>query len=437
MIRSLFFYQSTGDIFLEKHYQGEVSRSVCDSFTKALQQGQVPEKVPCVFSGPKHYLFVVHRCSIFFVAVGEKDCPPLAVYSFIHKFIDIFEDYFSKVSAELILKNIVIVYELLEEMVDFGYPLCTENNMLKELVQPPSIVRNAVKHVVNLTNISSETTSTAHSNEFIPWRKKKVWHTSNDVYVDIIETLDCIIDRNNTPIVSEVRGEIIVKSVLSGVPDLLMSFDNWRVFQDISFHPCVRVRKWENDKVLSFIPPDGKFKLASYRYNDWEHQCPIQVQSSIHYNSKPSTSSSSSSSASSSNSNAVASIDINITRKHNHGDKHVENTALIIPLPLDVATLNLQAGPGSYTYDPIRKEIKWDIGKISFSKMASLKGSIVFQSADLDENVSKNLIVKFKMPGQVFSGARVSRLELLSEKYKPFKGIKYTSQSGLFEIRYS
>ena len=32
-------------------------------------------------------------------------------------------------------------------------------------------------------------------------------------------------------------------------------------------HPCVRLSRYERDRVMSFVPPDGKFKLASYSVN--------------------------------------------------------------------------------------------------------------------------------------------------------------------------
>ena len=51
---------------------------------------------------------------------------------------------------------------------------------------------------------------------------------------------------------------------LSGTPDLSLSFYDARIFDDVSFHPCVRYRKWELEKILSFIPPDGNFRLMSY-----------------------------------------------------------------------------------------------------------------------------------------------------------------------------
>ena len=37
--------------------------------------------------------------------------------------------------------------QLLEEMLDNGYPLTTESNILKELIKPPSIVRNVVSTI--------------------------------------------------------------------------------------------------------------------------------------------------------------------------------------------------------------------------------------------------------------------------------------------------
>lgn len=51
------------------------------------------------------------------------------------------------------------------------------------------------------------------------------------------------------------------------MPDLTMTFANPRILDDVSFHPCVRFRRWENERLLSFIPPDGNFRLISYNIN--------------------------------------------------------------------------------------------------------------------------------------------------------------------------
>lgn len=41
----------------------------------------------------------------------------------------------------------MVVYEVLEEMLDNGFPLATESNILKELIKPPTILRTVVNTI--------------------------------------------------------------------------------------------------------------------------------------------------------------------------------------------------------------------------------------------------------------------------------------------------
>ena len=63
----------------------------------------------------------------------------------------------------------------------------------------------------------------------------------------------------------EISGEIQVQCKLSGMPDLSLTFTNPHILDDVSFHPCVRYNRYEQHKVVSFVPPDGQFKLMNYR----------------------------------------------------------------------------------------------------------------------------------------------------------------------------
>lgn len=47
----------------------------------------------------------------------------------------------------MIKDNVVVVYEVLEEMLDNGFPLATESNILKELIKPPTILRTVVNTI--------------------------------------------------------------------------------------------------------------------------------------------------------------------------------------------------------------------------------------------------------------------------------------------------
>lgn len=42
----------------------------------------------------------------------------------------------------------------------------------------------------------------------------------------------------------------------------------WQVIDDCSFHPCVRYGRFEKERVVSFVPPDGHFELMRYRVRD-------------------------------------------------------------------------------------------------------------------------------------------------------------------------
>ena len=35
--------------------------------------------------------------------------------------------------------------------------------------------------------------------------------------------------------------------------------------EDVKFHQCVRLSRFETDRTISFVPPDGEFELMSYR----------------------------------------------------------------------------------------------------------------------------------------------------------------------------
>lgn len=64
------------------------------------------------------------------------------------------QDYFGECSEGVIKDNVVTVYELLEEMLDNGFPLATESNVLKEMIRPPTILRSVVNTLTGKTEVT-------------------------------------------------------------------------------------------------------------------------------------------------------------------------------------------------------------------------------------------------------------------------------------------
>lgn len=68
------------------------------------------------------------------LAVTRKNTNATSIMLFLHRLTEVFADYFKELEEESIRDNFVIVYELMDEMMDFGYPQTTETKILQEYV---------------------------------------------------------------------------------------------------------------------------------------------------------------------------------------------------------------------------------------------------------------------------------------------------------------
>ncbi|PIO07046.1 hypothetical protein AB205_0206850, partial [Aquarana catesbeiana] len=405
MIHSLFLINPSGDIFLEKHWKSVVSRSVCDYFFEAQERASDPENVPPIIQTPHHYLLSVYRHSIFFVAVIQTEVPPLFAIEFLHRVVDTFQE------------NVVVVYEVLEEMLDNGFPLATESNILKELIKPPTILRSVVNTITGSSNVGDQLPTGQLS--VVPWRRTGVKYTNNEAYFDVIEEIDAIIDKSGCTVTAEIQGVIDACVKLSGMPDLTLSFMNPRLLDDVSFHPCVRFKRWESERILSFIPPDGNFRLLSYHVSAQNLVAiPVYVKHAISFREGTSS----------------GRFEVTLGPKQSMG-KTVEGVTLTGQMPKGVLNMTLTSSQGTYVFDPVTKLLSWDVGKINPQKLPSLKGTMILQAgcSKPDENPTLNLNLKIQQ--LAISGLKVNRLDMYGEKYKPFKGIKYMTKAGKFQVR--
>ncbi|RXN30797.1 AP-3 complex subunit mu-2 [Labeo rohita] len=429
MIHSLFLVNASGDIFLEKHWKSVVSRSVCDYFFEALERATEPENVPPVIPTPHHYLINVLRHRIYFVAVIQSEVPPLFVIEFLHRVVDTFQDYFGVCTEAAIKDNVVVVYELLEEMLDNGFPLATESNILKELIKPPTILRTVVNTITGSTNVGEQLPTGQLS--VVPWRRTGVKYTNNEAYFDVVEEIDAIIDKSGSTITAEIQGVIDACVKLTGMPDLTLSFMNPRLLDDVSFHPCVRFKRWEAERILSFIPPDGNFRLLSYHVSSQNLVAiPVYVKHNISFREGSSQ----------------GRFELTLGPKQTMG-KAVESVLVSSQLPRGVLNANLNPSQGTYTFDPVTKLhinvatncywqlLSWDVGKINPQKLPSLKGSMSLQAGASKPDENPTINIQFKIQQLAISGLKVNRLDMYGEKYKPFKGIKYMTKAGKFQVR--
>jgi AP-1 complex subunit mu len=119
---------------------------------------------------------------------------------------------------------------------------------------------------------------TAASN-VVSWRTDGIKHNKNEIYLDVVEKLNILVSNNGTVLRSEIIGAIKMRSSLSGMPELKLGLNDKTLFEltgkqsrnklieleDVKFHQCVRLNKFDTERLITFIPPDGEFELMSYR----------------------------------------------------------------------------------------------------------------------------------------------------------------------------
>lgn len=66
------------------------------------------------------------------LAVTKKNSNIALILVFLYKLVNVFKDYFGEIEEESIRDNFVVVYELLDETMDFGFPQTCESKILRE-----------------------------------------------------------------------------------------------------------------------------------------------------------------------------------------------------------------------------------------------------------------------------------------------------------------
>ncbi|EDQ91331.1 uncharacterized protein MONBRDRAFT_31560 [Monosiga brevicollis MX1] len=411
MIVSIFILQPTGDVLVEKHNRSPLPRNVLDPLQEALLHADALEDVPPIIPGGRHYLINIIKHNMVFVAVVTSETPPLTVTEIMHAIVNVFEDYFGTINDRVVHREAVMIYQLLEEMNDNGFPLTMELNVLQEMIMKPTMLNRAQNAVGRRQRLSDTLPSGQLTSTH--WRKAHARYPTNECFVDIEEEVDAIIGKSGTPIASSVTGTINCRCYLSGFPDLTLSFQNARFFDDVALHPCVRIAKWTSERIMSFVPPDGKFVLAQYFVHSLS-QLPITVRANINYSKTGS---------------GRIEIDLHSARP----DQVVEGLQIQIRFPKAVSSASADAAEGHCSFQEMTKTLRWELKRLPESGSISLRGQVTLGVSEAIPDGTPPVQVKFKTTGYTASGLKVNRLDIYRETYKAFKGVKYITSAGDFQ----
>lgn len=410
MLQCIFLLSDSGEVILEKQLTGHrVDRSICNWF---WDQPHSFKQQP-VIASPTHYLFQVFRDGITFLACTQVEMPPLMAIEFLCRVADVINDYLGGLNEDSIKDNFVIVYELLDEMIDNGFPLTTEPNILQEMIAPPNIVSKVLSVVTgNSSNVSDTLPGSTAS--CVPWRTADPKYANNEVYVDLVEQMDATINRDGTLVKCEINGEVQVNSHITGLPDLTLSFANPSILDDVRFHPCVRFRPWESNQILSFVPPDGQFKLMNYRVRKLK-STPIYVKPQL------------------TSDGGTCHLNVMVGMRNDPG-KTVDSVNVQFQLPPCILSADLTSTHGTVNILS-NKTCTWSIGRIPKDKAPSMSGTLVLETGMERLHVFPTFQVAFRIMGVALSGLQIDKLDLKTVPYRFYKGFRALTRAGEFEVR--
>jgi len=419
VLSAIYILDMKGKVLISRNYRGDVENSVIDKFI-----GLVSEKdedgslTPLICTQDCTYAFIKHS-NLYVVATTKKNSNIAMIFVLLHKICTVMEEYFKDVEEESIRDNFVIVYELMDELVDFGYPQTTDGKIFQEYItqeghkleiapKPPPAVTNAVS-----------------------WRTEGVKYRKNEVFLDVIESVNLLAGASGNVLRSEIVGAIKMRVYLSGMPELRLGLNDKILFdttgrgksksvelEDVKFHQCVRLSRFENDRTISFIPPDGEFELMSYRLNT--HVKPlIWIESVIERH-------------------AHSRVEYMVKAKSQFKRRSTANNVeIVIPVPNDADGPKFKTTIGQCRYAPEQSAVIWSIKSFPGGKEYLMRAHFGLPSVTAEDTEGKPPIqVKFEIPYFTTSGIQVRYLKIIEKSgYQALPWVRYITQNGDYQLR--
>lgn len=410
---------------------------------------------------------------------------PLLAPVFLERLVAVMEEYFgaplvpTKVTAHTDTLTL-----LLHEMVEDGVPNVTDANKLRELVLLGNLLLKllrtsnqlAAAAATKLLASLSKTPATSDT-DAIPWRKANVRYTNNEMFVDVVETVNVVLrpraqkqpaaldlafystttaPQRLAPVTGAICGQVDFVSHISGVPQLQIMLNLAETYLGaVQLHRCIERGPWHKLRTLLFVPPDGPSTLMTYQVDldalpDKTHmamlglvQFDCQQAMGVHQNEFELR-------VVTQKHHAVARIDSLLVQvfAYELGERAGANSVS------GMRALRVTDGDFRYQGEGVGE---WTIKNLGTGALPVLRGIISLGSSHSREHSvspdSDDLIamdtrpvaplyykVSFSYKGAVPSGLRVDSLKVVAAKglgdsVKPYKGVKYLTKTGNYDIR--
>ncbi|KII88234.1 hypothetical protein PLICRDRAFT_111130, partial [Plicaturopsis crispa FD-325 SS-3] len=422
---AFFIFNQKGEVLISRLYRTDFKRSIADVFRiQVVSNSDV--RSPIITLGSTSF-FHVRINNLYVVAVTKNNANAALVFEYCYRFINIAKAYFGKIDEEAIKNNFVLIYELIDEINDFGYPQNSEIDTLKTYITTESIVSSAIA-AEESSKITTQATGATS------WRRADVKYKKNEAFVDVVETVNLSMSAKGTVLRADVDGHIQMRAYLTGTPECKFGLNDKLVIDksergvsdaveldDCRFHQCVRLDEFDTSRTISFIPPDGEFELMRYRSTS-NVKLPLRIIPTV-------------------TEIGTTQVSYVVTIKANFNNKlSATSVVLRIPTPLNTTSVDCKVANGKAKYVPAENVVVWKIPRIQGGQEVTFSATADLTSVTHRQVWARPPIdVDFQVLMFTASGLIVRFLKVFEKSnYHSIKWVRYlTKASGSYQIRVS
>ncbi|KAA0714735.1 AP-2 complex subunit mu-B [Triplophysa tibetana] len=441
MIGGLFIYNHKGEVLISRVYRDDIGRNAVDAFRVNVIHARQQVRSP-VNNIARTSFFHVKRSNIWLAAVTKQNVNAAMVFEFLYKMCDVMTAYFGKISEENIKNNFVLIYELLDEILDFGYPQNSETGALKTF-----ITQQGIKSQSQTKEEQSQITSQVTGQ--IGWRREGIKYRRNELFLDVLESVNLLMSPQGQVLSAHVSGRVVMKSYLSGMPECKFGMNDKIVIDkqgkgattddsvkselggssgkqsiaidDCTFHQCVRLSKFDSERSISFIPPDGDYELMRYRTTK-DIILPFRVIPLVREVGR-------------------TKLEVKVVIKSNFKPSLLaQKIEVRIPTPLNTSGVQVICMKGKAKYKASENAIVWKIKRMAGMKESQISAEIeLLPTNDKKKWARPPISMNFEVPFAP-SGLKVRYLKVFEPKlnysdHDVVKWVRYIGRSGIYETR--
>uniref|UniRef100_A0A8C7EIG0 AP-4 complex subunit mu-1 n=1 Tax=Neovison vison TaxID=452646 RepID=A0A8C7EIG0_NEOVI len=278
MISQFFILSSKGDPLIYKDFRGDTGgRDVAELFYRKLTGLSGDESPVVMHHDDRHFIHIRHS-GLYLVATTSENISPFSLLELLSRLATLLGDYCGSLNEGTISRNVALVYELLDEVLDYGYVQTTSMEMLRNFIQTEAVVSKPFS-LFDLSSVglfgaetqqSKVAPSSAASRPVLASRSDQ--SQKNEVFLDVVERLSVLIASNGSLLKVDVQGEIRLKSFLPSGSEMriglteefcvgkseLRGYGPGIRVDEVSFHSSVLLEEFESHRILRLQPPQGE-----------------------------------------------------------------------------------------------------------------------------------------------------------------------------------